>query len=421
MKKKRVAVTGLGVIALNGCNVKDFWTATCNGRSGVRPITTFDTSPFKAKVAGIVEYFDEEDCEVSAASQAGYDRYVLFALAAASEAVNMAKLDFDKLDPHRIGVCVATAIGATKYLEEEFLHLTDGGHGDVDAEKASPVLLSGLGFHVASTEIARRYGASGPVSTLATGCTGGIDAVGEALDMIRSGNADIVIAGASDAPITPIALGAFDIIGAVTSDRNDKPESASRPYDASRSGFVLAEGAGIFILEDMEHAIARDAHIFAEISGFGSTCNAHHMTDLKPDGEDLHRAMVLSLADAGFAFAEISHVNAHGSSTPQNDINETNAIKRTFGDYAYRIPVTSIKSIVGHALAAANAIELVASIQSIVHQEVPPTLNLHQPDPACDLDYVPGKGRPAVLGHILKDASGFSGIHSALIISQITP
>lgn len=412
-----VVITGMGVVAPNGIGVKAFWNSCREGRSGVARIESFDVSRFDSKIAGIVPDFDGEKLGLSRQQVNTFDRYVQFALVAAEEAVQSAGLPSTKVEPTRLGVCIATAIAGTKYMEEEFLRLTQGGFEEINPELASRNLFSGASFHIATTEVARIYGAQGPVQTLATGCTAGLDAVGHAMEMIRSGQADVVIAGATEAPLTPIAMAAFDIIGALTSDRNDAPETASRPYDKTRSGFVLAEGCGLFVLESRAHAEARKARILAEVKGFGSTCNAYHMTDLAPEGDDLHRAMKLALADAGIAADQIDHVNAHGSSTPQNDVNETNAVKKTLGEHAYRIPITSLKSIVGHALAAANAVELVSSVQSIVEQEVPPTLNYSVPDPNCDLDYVKTTRR-ARIDYLLKDASGFSGIHSALILAH---
>jgi len=416
--REPVVITGTGVVAPNGIGVTAFWSNCCAGVSGVKRITTFDVSAFDAQIAGVVSDFDPAASGISAIDAQRFDRYVLFALAAAQEAVTASNLFAAAIDHTRVGVCIATAIAGTKYMEEEFLRLTAHATQPINPELASRNLYSGASFHVAGVEVARRFNAQGPLQTLATGCTAGLDAIGHALEMIRSGQADVVIAGASEAPLTPIALAAFDIIGALSSRCNAQPAQASRPYDKTRSGFVLGEGCGIFVLESKRHALKRGATILAEINGFGSSCNAYHMTDLAPDGNDLHRAMQLSLADAGIDAAQIDHVNAHGSSTPQNDVNETNAVKKTLGQHAYQIPVCSLKSIVGHALAAANAIELVAAVQSLRTQQVSPTLNYQMPDPDCDLDYVAGHSRTANIAYLLKDASGFSGIHSALILAR---
>lgn len=420
---ERVVITGMGVVAPNGIGVEDFWRNCLAGKSGVARIETFDAGKFTTQIAGVVQDFDPDRLDLTRRQKNGLDRYALFALAAADEAMIQSGLSQSGLpgaawDRSRFGVCIATAIGGTKYMEEEFLRLTGGAAGPINPERASRNLLLGASFHVASSEVARKYGAEGPVQTLATGCTAGLDAIGHALELIRSGEADIVVAGAAEAPITPIALAAFDMIGALASDSNEEPELASRPYDKTRSGFVLGEGCGVFVLESLSHARARGAAILAEVKGFGSCCNAYHMTDLAPDGEDLHRAMKLALADAGVSPAQIDYVNGHGSSTPQNDVNETNALKKTLGQRAHGVPVSSLKSIVGHALAAANAVETVAVVLSILHQEVPPTINYRIPDPDCDLDYVAEGARKTRIDHVLKDASGFSGIHSALVLAR---
>ncbi|OCB01836.1 hypothetical protein BBC27_01910 [Acidithiobacillus ferrivorans] len=414
----RIAITGMGVIAPNGTNIDTFWANCRAGKSGVARISDFDTTKFTSQVAGIVHDFDPACYNISERQCSTLDRYALFALAAAEQAVSQAGLDTSSIDCDRLGVCIATAIAGTKYMEQEFLRRTNGGKDVFDGGALDRVLTANAGFHSAASEVARKYDARGPVYTLATGCTAGLDALGEALEMIRSGQVDVVIAGATEAPITPIAMAAFDIIGALASDRNHEPERASRPYDKGRAGFVLGEGCGIFVLERMDRALARDATILAELSGMGSTCNAYHMTNLAPEGYDLHRAMKLALADAGMAPVEIEHVNAHGSSTPQNDVNETNAVKKTLGAHAYKVVMCSVKSIVGHSLGAANVVEAVAAVLSIMHQEVPPTINYVTPDPECDLDYTPDQARKLEINHVLKDASGFSGIHSAIVLSK---
>ncbi|CAB3800771.1 Actinorhodin polyketide putative beta-ketoacyl synthase 1 [Paraburkholderia caffeinitolerans] len=419
LTKRRVVITGLGVVAPNGIGIDAFWRNCLAGKSGVTRITEFDVNGFDAQIAGVVENFDPMRAGIASAQSERLDRYALFALAAAQEAVSRADLNVDPSNSERVGVCIATAIAGTKFMEEEFLRLTHGGAEPIDPAAASDWLFYGASFHMAASEVARALDVHGPVQTLATGCTAGLDALGQAFDLIRSGEADVMIAGATEAPLTPIAMAAFDIIGALASDRNDRPTEASRPYDASRAGFVLGEGCGMFVLESLDHAIARGATVLAEVKGFGSTCNAFHMTDLAPDGIDLHRAMVLALADARLDAVDVGHVNAHGSSTQQNDINETNAVKRTLGNHAYGIPICSLKSIIGHALAAANAIEAVAATLTLVHRRVPPTINYENRDPACDLDYVVEGEREVEIDCLLKDASGFSGIHSALVLGRV--
>lgn len=418
LDNKPVVITGLGIVAPGAIGIKRFWQRCVEGRSGVFKVESFDTDQFDAKIAGIVQDFNPEQYGVTQEQINTFDRYVLFALVAAQEAMKQSGLDEYKMDRTRMGACIATAIAGTKYMEEEFLRLTNNCHDKLNSELVSPNIFAGASFHMASAEVAKQYNIQGPVQTLTTGCTAGLDAVGQALELIRTGKADVVIAGASEAPITPIAMSAFDIIGALTSDRNDTPDKASRPYDKTRSGFVLGEGCGLFILESKEHAQKRNAKILAEVKGYGSTCNAYHMTDLSPDGVDLARAIKLSLEDAGLSPDKINCINSHGSSTPQNDVNETNAIKKALGDHAYRISMSSLKSIMGHALAAANAIELVAGVLSITEQKVYPTINYKVPDPHCDLDYVPNQAKPLQIDYLLKDASGFSGIHSSLVIAR---
>lgn len=415
---ERIVVTGLGIIAPNGASIESFWANCRAGLSGVARISDFDVKQYHSQVAGIVMDFDPAQWGIDAEQCSTLDRHALFALAASAQAVDQAGLDSQTIDRDRLGVCIATAIAGTTYMEAEFLRRTQGAREAFDGTRVEPSLTTNACFHLAATEVARRWGARGPVHTLATGCTGGLDALGHAAELIRSGGADMVIAGAAEAPLTPIALAAFDIIRALVGDRNEDPARASRPYDKHRAGFVLGEGCGVLILERLDHAEARGARVLAELSGFGSTCNAYHMTDLAPDGVDLHRAMKLAFADAHSSAEAIDHVNAHGSSTRQNDINETNALKHALGAHAYAVPVCSLKSIVGHALAAANAIEAVAAVLSILHQTTPPTINLETPDPDCDLDYVREGARAVAIDHVLKDASGFSGIHSAVVLSR---
>ncbi|WP_189532434.1 beta-ketoacyl-[acyl-carrier-protein] synthase family protein [Paludibacterium paludis] len=414
----RVVVTGLGVVAPNGLGHREFWNNCMAGRPGIRKITAFPTDGLTAKIAGIVEGFTPGDWRIPKALADRTDRYVHFAMAASAMAVEHARLDAGTLAGERTGVCIATAIAGTPYMERVFLASTERATGPVDSHAVPADLYLNAGFNGATSAVAGHYGAAGPVMSLATGCTAGLDALGYALDCIRAGDADIMLAGASEAPLTPLAMAAFDVIGALTNSRNDCPERASRPFDKTRDGFVLGEGSGVLVLESYEHARARGARILAELSGFGSTCNAYHMTDLPPDGEALCRAAALAVEDAGISPEAIDHVNAHGSSTPQNDANESFALVKLMGDHAKTIPVCSLKSMNGHALSAANAIEAVACVLSLMHQEVPPTINYEEPDPDCFLDYVPNIGRKASMDHVLKTASGFSGIHSAVVFRR---
>jgi 3-oxoacyl-(acyl-carrier-protein) synthase len=275
-------------------------------------------------------------------------------------------------------------------------------------------------FNTPSIEISSRYGLKGICNTLSTGCTAGTDSLGFALEAIQDGEADIMVAGASEAPVTPVTLGAFDVINVLSSHHNDHPEAASRPFDNKRDGFVISEGAGILILEELRHALKRNAHIYAEVLGFGTSCNAFHMTDLPADGTAMADCINLALKDANLKAQEIDYINAHGSSTRMNDIFETSSYKMVFGDYAYKLPVSSLKSMIGHPLAAANAVELTICSMIFAKNILPPTINQEEKDPLCDLDYIPNQARAKKVNTILKTSSGFSGIHSALIIKRFT-
>jgi len=415
---RRVVITGLGIIAPGGIGKDAFWDSMVEGRSQTALIDSFDTGEFISRVAAEVRGFDPTAFGIPASEAAGMDRYLQFALAGAGMAVEDSGIEFDRLDRTRCGVSLANAICGTKWMEEEFLRVTGGGKGPIEPALASRHLYDASIFNSPSNFIAARYGLQGGACVLSTGCTAGTDSVAYAFESIRLGELDVAVAGASEAPITPIALAAFDVIKAL-SKHNDEPYAASRPFDATRNGFVLSEGCGVLILEELEHARRRSARIYAEVTGFGSTSNAFHMTDLPPDGEALARSMKLALADAGVSPDAVDYINSHGSSTEQNDVFETNAIKTALGSHAYRVPVSAIKSMIGHPLAAANAIELGLAAMVVEKGVVPPTINYRNPDPACDLDYVPNEARDIRVRTLLKTSSGFSGIHSSLVMSAV--
>ena len=418
MSLRRVVVTGLGIIAPGGIGKEEFWSAMTSGRSQTALINSFDTSQFLSKVAAEVRGFDPEKFGMTRDEASGMDRYLQFAVAGAKLAVEDAGLDLAGIDLERAGVAMANAICGTKWMEEEFLRVTDGGRLPIDPSLASPYLYDASIFNSPANYIAARYGLKGGACALSTGCTAGTDSVAYAFEAIRHGDTDVMICGASEAPITPIAVAAFDVIKAL-SKHNDEPESASCPFDRTRNGFVLAEGCGILVLEEYGHAKRRGAQVYAEVAGFGSTSNAYHMTDLPSDGDALARSMRIAMEDAGIGRDGIDYVNAHGSSTEQNDLFETNAVKKALGDRAYRVPVSSIKSMIGHPLAAANSVEIALSAMVIKRGVIPPTINLKNPDPACDLDYVPGAAREQKVRTVLKTSSGFSGIHSSLVLNEI--
>ncbi|MFA5115272.1 MAG: beta-ketoacyl-[acyl-carrier-protein] synthase family protein [Candidatus Omnitrophota bacterium] len=417
MAKRRVVITGLGVISPNGIGKDAVWKAMSGGVSAVRRVEGFDVSMFNTHIAAEVRDFNPFALGLTHEEAMRMDRYVQFGVVAADMAVKDSGLDFSKVDTERAGVCLANAICGTKYMEEEFALVTDDGKNPIDPSKVRKDLYDAAMFNTPSIEISSRYGLNGVTNTLSTGCTAGTDSLGFALEVIQDGEQDVMLAGAAEAPLTPVTFGSFDVVN-VLSCRNDEPEKASRPFDKKRDGFVLSEGAGILILEELGHALRRNAFIYAEIAGFGTSCNAFHMTDLPADGTAMANCIILSLKDAGMNPQDIDYINAHGSSTRMNDIFETSAYKMVFGDYAYRLPISSLKSMIGHPLAAANAIELVVGAMIFQKDILPPTINQQEKDPQCDLDYIPNTARSQKVNTILKTSSGFSGIHSSLIIKR---
>ncbi|MCM8800111.1 MAG: beta-ketoacyl-[acyl-carrier-protein] synthase family protein [Candidatus Omnitrophica bacterium] len=415
MSKRRVVITGLGVISPAGEDLENFYNNLISGRSFIRLVDNFDVSLFNSKIAAQDLEFDPLKFDIKDYQR--MDRYVQFSIAAAKEAIRDSRIDFKEISPYRIGVVLANAICGTRFMEEEFLLVTDWAKHPIDPRKGRPYLYDAAMFNTPSIEIASFFGCKGINCTLSTGCTAGTDAIGFAFELIRDGKQDLIITGAGEAPITPITFGAFDVIGAI-SKYNEEPSKASRPFDRRRDGFVISEGAGVLILEELEHALKRDAKIYCEIIGYGTNCNAYHMTDLPEDGVAMADCILDALKDADISKECIDYINTHGSSTPQNDIFETNAYKIVFGGLAYKIPISSIKSMLGHPLAAANAIESVLCALIFKKGILPPTINLEEPDPKCDLDYIPGRAREKKVDYILKTSSGFSGIHSALIFKR---
>jgi len=414
---RRVVITGIGVIAPGGVGVKDFWQLLTDGRTATRRISFFDPSPFRSQVAAEVD-FDPELHGLRPQEIRRMDRAAQFAVVTARQAVRDSGLEFDALDPLRTGVTIGSAVGATMGLDQEYRTVSDGGRLDlVDHRYAVPHLYNYLVPSSFAAEVAWAVGAEGPVSVVSTGCTSGLDAVGYAAEVIREGTADVMVAGATDAPISPITVACFDAIKATT-PRNDDPEHASRPFDASRDGFVLGEGAAVFVLEELSVARARGATIYAEVAGYATRSNAFHMTGLRPDGREMAEAIRVALAEARLDPEDIDYVNAHGSGTKQNDRHETAAFKRSLGEHAWRVPVSSIKSMIGHSLGAIGSIEIAASVLAMTHHVVPPTANLHNPDPECDLDYVPLVARDWRTDAVLSVGSGFGGFQSAMVLAR---
>lgn len=417
MKKRRVVITGIGVISPNGIGKDNVWKAMSGGKSAIKLVDGFDVSVFNTKIAAEVRDFNPFKLGLSHEEAVRMDRYVQFAVTSADMAIKDSGIDFSKEDPARLGVCLANAICGTKYMEEEFALVTDNGKNPIDPSRVRPDLYDAAMFNTPSIEISAKYKLKGICNTLSTGCTAGTDSLGFALEAIQDAEQDIMIAGAAEAPITPITFGAFDVVN-VLSVYNAQPEKASRPFDNKRDGFVLSEGAGILILEELNHALKRNAHIYCEVTGFGTSCNAFHMTDLPSDGTAMANCMQLALKDAGTHPKQIDYINAHGSSTRMNDIFETSAYKMIFGDYAYKVPASSLKSMIGHPLAAANAVELVVCAMIFEKDLLPPTINQEEEDPLCDLDYVPNVSRAKKVNTILKTSSGFSGVHSSLVLRR---
>ncbi|WP_433266469.1 beta-ketoacyl-[acyl-carrier-protein] synthase family protein [Micromonospora vinacea] len=413
---RRVVITGIGVIAPGGLGTKAFWELLTAGRTATRTLSFFDATPFRSRVAAEAD-FDPVAEGLSPQEVRRMDRAAQMAVVCTREA--LADSGFEVADPTRVGVSVGTAVGATMSLEEEYVVVSDGGRKWLtDHRYATPHLYDYLVPSSFAREVAWSVGAEGPATVVSTGCTSGLDSVGHARELIREGSADVMIAGATDAPISPITVACFDAIKATTA-RNDDPTHASRPFDNSRDGFVLGEGSAMFVLEELEHARRRGAQIYAELVGFASRSNAFHMTGLRPDGREMAEAIRVALADARLPGDAVDYINAHGSGTKQNDRHETAAFKRSLGDHAYRTPVSSIKSMVGHSLGAIGSIEIAASALAIKHGVVPPTANLHERDPECDLDYVPLTAREQQTDVVLSVGSGFGGFQSAMLLARV--
>lgn len=414
---RRVVITGIGVRAPGGVGTKQFWDLLSSGRTATRRTTFFDASSYRSQVVA--------ECDFDAAAE-GFtprevrrmDRATQFAVASARDAVTDSGVIFDSVPPERIGVSLGSAVASATSLEREYLVLSDSGRQwEVDEGFLSPHMFDYMSPGVMPAEVAWAVGAEGPVTMLSDGCTSGLDSLCYASELIGEGTADIMVAGASDTPITPIVAACFDAIKA-TSPRNDSPESASRPFDRTRNGFVLAEGSAVFVLEELEHARKRGAHVYAEIAGFATRLNAYHMTGLRTDGREMAEAIRVSLENAHLRPEQVDYINAHGSGTKQNDRHETAAYKRSLGEHAYRTPISSIKSMVGHSLGAIGSIEIAACALAMEHGVVPPTANLTEKDPECDLDYVPIVAREKKIDTVLSVGSGFGGFQTAMVLSN---
>lgn len=424
-ERRRVVVTGIGVVAPGSMGREGFWDMITEGRTATRRITFFDPTRFRSQVAAEVD-FDGVKLGLTAQEVFRNDRFVQMAMVAADEAVADSGLRFgvgdadDAPDPDRVGVTLGSAVGATMRLEQEYVQVSDAGRlWQVDPRYASRFLASALVPSCGATELAVRFGAHGPATVVSTGCTSGIDAVGYGAQLVEDGDADVVVAGASDAPISPISMACFDTIRATT-DSNDDPEHASKPFDARRNGFVMGEGAAVLVLEEREHARRRGAQIYCEVTGYANRCNAFHMTGLRPDGVEMAEAIDRALEQGHTSPDEVGYVNAHGSGTKQNDRHETAAVKRSLGPAAGSVAMSSIKSMVGHSLGAIGSIEIAATALAVQRGVLPPTANYEVPDPECDLDYVPKVAREQKVDVALSVGSGFGGFQSAIVLASPT-
>ncbi|MCY6353703.1 beta-ketoacyl-ACP synthase II [Clostridium sp. ZS2-4] len=405
--KNRVVITGIGAITPIGNNAKDFWNGIKEGKCGIDEITAFDTADYKAKLAAEVKGFKVED-HIDKREARRMDKYCQFAVVAADEAVKDAELNIEEVDSERFGVMVGSGIGGIATIEEQHKKLMEKG-----PKRISPFFIPMIISNMAAGNIAIKFGAKGICTTVVTACATGTHSIGEAFHNIRSGMSDVIIAGGSESSITPLSVAGFDSLTALSTSTD--PKRASIPFDKERDGFVMGEGAGIVVMESLEHALKRNAKIYAEVVGYGATCDAYHITSPAPDGEGAARAMKLAIKDADIKEEEISYINAHGTSTPYNDKFETAAIKGVFGEKAYEIPISSTKSMTGHLLGAAGAIEAIVCAKALEEGFVPPTVGLTEKDEECDLDYVPGVGREQKLKYVLSNSLGFGG-HNAVIV-----
>jgi 3-oxoacyl-[acyl-carrier-protein] synthase II len=409
--RKRVVVTGTGCISPVGHTVLETWQAMLAGHSGAGPITHFDASNHKTKFAAEVKDFDPVSMFGSKDARR-LDRFAQFALAATREALQQSGLSIDENNRDRVGILIGSGIGGITTLLEQYEVMRERG-----ADRVNPFLIPMMISDGAAGAIAIQIGARGPNMSIATACATGSNAMGEAAEMIRRGVADVMIAGGAEAAITTLSMAAMNVMTAL-STRNDEPQKASRPFDKHRDGFVMGEGAGILILESLEHAQARGATILCELTGYGTSDDAHHISAPAEDGAGARIAISLALQNAELEPAAIGYINAHGTSTQLNDKAETAAIKAVFGEQAYNVPISSTKSMIGHLLGASGAIEAVVCVQVLREKMLPPTINYETPDPVCDLDYVPNQARPASPSHAMSNSFGFGGHNATLILSR---
>ena len=409
--KRRVVLTGVGLVSALGLDTESTWSGLLQGKSGVGPITHFDASDFSSRIAAEVKDLDPL-AYVDTKNARKMDLFILYAIAASDVAVKSASLSVTKENAERIGVYIGSGIGGFGTIEAQHTNYLNKG-----PRKISPFFIPATISNLATGQVSIRLGTTGPNSATCTACSAGCHAIGDSFKIIERGAADVMIAGGSEAAITPMGVGGFAAMRAL-STRNEEPERASRPFDRDRDGFVIGEGSGIVVLEELEHARRRDAPILAEIVGYGMSGDAHHITAPPEDGSGAVRVMRATLEDAGVDPSEVDYINAHGTSTPPNDRIETRAIKAVFSDHAYKVPISSTKSMTGHLLGAAGGLEAGISALVLRHQIIPPTINLENPDPDCDLDYVPGTARKAEIRYVLSSSFGFGGTNACILLKR---
>jgi len=409
--KRRVVLTGVGLVSALGLDTESTWSGLLQGKSGVGPITHFDASDFSSRIAAEVKDFDSL-AYVDTKNARKMDLFILYAIAASDVAVKSASLRVTKENAERIGVYIGSGIGGFGTIEAQHTNYLNKG-----PRKISPFFIPATISNLATGQVSIRLGTTGPNSATCTACSAGCHAIGDSFKIIERGAADVMIAGGSEAAITPMGVGGFAAMRAL-STRNEEPERASRPFDRDRDGFVIGEGSGIVVLEELEHARRRDAPILAEIVGYGMSGDAYHITAPPEDGSGAVRVMRATLEDAGVDPSEVDYINAHGTSTPPNDRIETRAIKTVFSDHAYKVPISSTKSMTGHLLGAAGGLEAGISALVLHHQIIPPTINLENPDPDCDLDYVPGTAREAEIRYVLSSSFGFGGTNACILLKR---
>jgi 3-oxoacyl-[acyl-carrier-protein] synthase II len=408
---RRVVVTGVSVVTALGCETAEFWDKLCAGKSGVSQLERFDCSEFKVHFGGEVKDFDPTDC-LPPREVKRLDRFVQFAMYAGFKAIRQSGIDFTQGDSFRYGVMTGSGIGGLHEIEEQHCVLFDRG-----PNRVSPFMIPKLMVNAASGNVSVFWGLRGPNSAVATACASASNAIGDAYKLIQHDRADVMVAGGSEAAITPMGLSGFARMGAL-STRNDAPQHASRPFDRDRDGFVMAEGAGMCVLEEYEFAKRRGAPILAEVLGYGMSADGNHMTAPDPEGRGAARAMEFALKDARLNAAEIDYINAHGTSTPLGDKAETTAIKSIFNSHAKQVAVSSTKSQLGHLLGASGGVEFVVAVMSLLNQVIAPTINLDNPDPECDLDYVPNEARQRAMKNVMSNSFGFGGHNACLILGK---